>query len=178
MKGVLPGSDGERAFTLMEIMAAVFMLGVLLMPLLTIRERATGRVERAHARLRALVHAENLLSRHLRDTDELLDDEGLVEEDPFFRYEATFEDWDLDTGLPAEDDDELDDRGLFGENAPADAGVPPDEAEDFTFHEVRRFEIEIFWPHADRADDEESLRVEGFLPRVPEVSSLFDDRRR
>lgn len=153
----------------MEVMAAVFMLGVLLLPLLTIRERATGRVERAHSRFRAIVHAENILTQHLRDPQEVLQGGGEVEDDPYFRYELTIEDWDASTSLP-EVDEEDDESSLFDEITPGDAGVPPEDEDEvlFSLHEVRRFEVEVFWPHHEKADQEESLRLEGFIPRVPD----------
>src|SRR5690606_38531572 len=101
-----PASTG---FTLMEIMAAVFMLGVLLLPLLTVKERATSRVERAHARMRALVHAERMLSEARTDPRERLQQEGRVEADEWFRYEFTVEDWDLSTSFADPDDEDAED---------------------------------------------------------------------
>jgi len=168
----------EQGFTLMEIMAAVFMLGVLLLPLLTIKERATSRVERAHARLRALVHAEDMISAARRDPKEHLEEEGRIDGDEWYRYEFTLENWDASTSFADPDEDEDGNSTLFPENAPADAAIPATDAQEETDpHKVRRFQIEIFWPHFEHPDQEDSLRFDGFLPRVAEARGAVFNRR-
>ncbi|GJM20344.1 MAG: hypothetical protein DHS20C15_02590 [Planctomycetota bacterium] len=160
----------------MEIMAAVFMLGVLLLPLLTIKERATSRVERAHARLVALGHAEDMLSLARRDPKEHLEAEGRVDGDEWYRYEFTLEDWDTSTSFADTEDDEAE-SGLFDDNSPLDAGIPPTgEEEETDPHKVRRFQIEIFWPDFERPDVEDSIRLDGFLPRVAEERGAVFNR--
>lgn len=169
---------GQQGFTLMEIMAAVFMLGVLLLPLLTIKERATSRVERAHARLKALVHVENMISAARRDPVERFEEEGRVEGDEWYRYQITIENWDASTSFADPDEDELGNSTLFPDNAPGDAAIPPGEAEEETDpHKLRRFQIEIFWPHFEHPEQEDSLRFDGFLPRVAEArGAVFNNR--
>jgi len=163
-----PSADWRAAsgFTLLEIMVTVAIFGICLLPILHVREEATNRAYRTEHMLQGLHIAQELIAEHGREIEQMKQVESRFEDDPAFRYVVTFEDWDLATGRAEDELDEeetLDDPN--GPLAPADAAVPPEDVRGDP-HKVRRFRIEVFWPDIETADDEESLLLEGFIPRM------------
>jgi len=168
-----PRHTAEGGFTLLEIMTTVGLVAVVLLPILAEREHSMNRAYRATYMLRALHHAEEILAERARDHEQADLAQGWVEEDEAFRYEFTVKNYDLSTGRDEDEEDEND----FGPNAPVDAGRnEPDEAEDRDDpHKVRRFKIQVYWPGLDDEEEEESIVLEGYLPRIWEIP--LDDRR-
>ncbi len=159
------GRGASAGFTLLEIMMTVFLLGVVILSILGVRETATNRAFRSKNQMLALHHAQELLADHARDLDQLDRFEGRIEDATDFHYELTLEDWDLSTGRAEDDeeDDAFDDPS--GALAPADAGAYEEQAIDDP-HRVRRFRVKVFYPHVTEEDSEEFVLLEGFLPRM------------
>jgi prepilin-type N-terminal cleavage/methylation domain-containing protein len=169
----------QAGFTLLEVMATVGLVGLVLLPILQVREQASHRAYQTSHMMRGLNYAQTLLSQQTRSLDELDEWEGRIEDEPAFRYVVTLEDWDLATGRSESEGDEDD---LF--NDPSGA-IPPSDAattlEDLTDdpHLVRRFHIEVFWPSLDAGDAEaeDSVVLEGFLPRIWEEEDTLGFNR-
>jgi hypothetical protein len=147
-----------------------------MLPILLVREQATARAHRAKNQLEALHHAETLLAERTRDVRPVDNEEGVVEDDPYFRYQLTLENFDLSTGRSEQEDEDWqqEQESMFGGNVPPDAGVIDEEDRDNP-HLVRRFELHILWPDEEKDDVERELVLEGFLPRVwkEEVGSML-----
>lgn len=169
----------ERGFTLLEVMVTVALLGLVILPILSVRQVSTRKAYKASRLIMGLSHAEQLLADCALELRELDGREGDIEDDPTFTYTITLKEYDLSTGLNVYDDEINDDvfsdfeRGLL----PGDAGIPPDDEDEerSSPHRVRRYEITVYWPSWDApgsraADDDEEaldeLTLEGFLPRV------------
>ena len=166
---------GQGGFTLLEIMVTVAILGLAILPMLHVREKAANRAYRTTHLMRGLHHAEELVARYGREKDQIPQFEGVVEEEPQFRYLMTFENWDLASGRSEdelEEDAEDEDSGII---RPPDAGTVEEDPRGDP-HKVRRYRIEVFWPNIEEEDAEESVVLEGFLPRIWEepVASLGD----
>ena len=176
----------ERGFTLIEIMVTVALLGVVILPILQVRQVSTRKAYRASRLIMGLSHAEQLLADCALELREFEGQEGEIENDPTFTYAITLKEYDLSTGLNVYDDelenDVFDDyeQGLL----PGDAGVPPDDEDEerTSPHRVRRYKITVFWPswNAPSSDDEDDdaldeLTIEGFLPRVFEDEEEDDE---
>lgn len=176
----------ERGFTLLEIMVTVALLGLVILPILQVRQASTRKAYRASRLIMGLSHAEQLLADCALQLRELEGLEGEIESDPAFTYSMTLKEYDLSTGLNVYDDELEDDvfddyeQGLL----PGDAGLPPDDEDEerSSPHRVRRYKITVFWPSWDApsADDEDDdaldeLTIEGFLPRVFEEEEEDDE---
>jgi len=159
----------QSGFLLLEVMVTVALIGGLLLPILLVRESAQNRAYHSGHLMRAMQYAEILLASAMREPTPAAAQEGYVEDDRAFRYELLIEDWDLATGRSEEENEEDERNEEFGSvsaGAPLDAGIgglEEDEREDP--HKVRRFEIQVFWPGLE-LDEEDSVMLEGFLPRV------------
>jgi prepilin-type N-terminal cleavage/methylation domain-containing protein len=166
-----PARDpGQRGFTLLEVMVTVGLIGVVLLPILQVREQATNRAYRSKYMLLALHHGQELLAKYGRELDQVDKYEGRIEEEPSLRYEITFQDWDISTGRPEDEEDEDDPfANDFGALAPSDAVTEEEEAAINDPHRVRRFSIKVFFPDVTDEDAEEQLTLEGFLPRMWEL---------
>lgn len=167
----------QRGFTLLEVMVTIGLIGVVLLPILAVREQATNRAYRSKYMLAALHHAQELLAEHGREIEPIDKYEGRVEEEPSLRYLITFEDWDLATGRP--EDEELDDNDPFGNNfgaiPPSDAVAEEEEEDIDDPHRVRRFSIKVYYPDVEEVDAEQVVVLEGFLPRMWERDSGWLD---
>jgi len=164
---------GQRGFTLLEVMVTIGLIGVVLLPILAVREQATNRAFRSKYMLLALHQAEELLAKHGRELEQIDKYEGRVEEHPSLRYEITFENWDLATGRP--EDEELEDDPFandFGAIPPSDAVAAEEEDIDDP-HRTRRFSIKVYYPDVEIVDAEELIVLEGFLPRMWERDQGF-----
>ena len=170
----------QRGFTLLEVMVTVGLIGIVLLPILQVREQATNRAFRSKYMLLALHHGQELLARYGREIDQIDKYEGRVEEAPSLRYEISFQDWDLSTGRPV--DEELEDDPFandYGALPPSDAVAAEEEEDIDDPHRVRRFSIKIYFPDVDTEDKEEMVVLEGFIPRMWEKggnSQEFGDR--
>ncbi|MDG2149411.1 MAG: type II secretion system protein [Planctomycetota bacterium] len=169
-------SQAQRGFTLLEVMVTIGLIGVVLLPILTVREQATNRAYRSKYMLLALHHAQELLAEHGREIEPIDKYEGRVEEENSLRYVITFEDWDLATGRS--EDEMLEEDPFandFGAIPPSDA-VAEEEEEDINDpHRVRRFSIKVYYPDVEEVDQEQMVALEGFLPRMWERDSGFLD---
>jgi len=177
----------EKGFTLLEVMVAVGLLGLVILPILRVRQIATRSAYNASHLVTALSHAEQLLSDYALNWREIDNLEGEIEEEAgnrrrteaVYRYLVTMKEYDLSTGLNVYDDEMDDDvfsdyeQGLL----PGDAGIPPEDEDEERGnpHRVRRYEITMFWPswganesESDKDESLDELTIEGFLPRVYE----------
>lgn len=166
----------QGGFTLLEIMCAVALVGLTVLPLLEVREQCYARAYRASRMQAAMNHAEQLVVKCLLTADEYDQYEAPVEDDPQFRYVLSLEEFDVSTGLTAkeaENQQEQDgtDTGAasFGSSLPGDAGFAEEEQEDRDDpHVVRRFHVTVLWPAWTGEDDDawDQVELEGFLPMV------------
>ena len=183
-----PDRVGPQAgFTLLEIMVVVGLLGMVILPILGVREQSSQRAYRSAHMSTALNYAEQLLADAMVMTQERDEYGGPIDGDPEYSYVLTLREFDLSTGLHLDEeaDDALyqDDPDAALAYQPSDADtVPEEEDEERTNpHRVRRFSIEVFWPRWDAPEgeeDEESLDsviLEGFLPRYWEDEEDDED---
>ena len=169
----------QSGFLLLEVMVTVALIGGLILPILLVRESAQNRAYHSGHIMRALQYAEVLLANSMREPTPQSSQEGYVEDDRAFRYEILIEDWDLGTGRSEKENEEDEDNQDFGTNSvgdgsnPLDAGIGGVEEDDRNNpHKVRRFEVEVFWPGLE-PDKEDSLVLEGFLPRIWEETDAY-----
>jgi len=155
-------------------MVTVALVGVVVLPLLEVREQSSAMAYKSGHLLRAQAHAQRLLTQRLLDPDRAKDEAGIVEEDPVFHYLVTLEDYDLSTGRVVEEQDEagftqstnFSEDSAFAGGLPGDALPGPDElSEADSQHRVRRLRLTLSWPSLD-SDAPDQLVLEGFLPRV------------
>ena len=155
----------ERGFTLLEIMATVGLVGIVLLPILMSIEYADNRTYRATHMLRATSYAQEIVADLVRESRAIEGEQGVIEDDPAFRYELDVEDFNLATGRA---DGEEDDDDLFGDRdrslVPADAGTGEGVDKNDPYL-VRRYQITVYWP-SFVDENEEQITLEGFLPRV------------
>lgn len=175
-----PGQASQAGFTLLEIMATVGLVALVLLPILTVRESATNKAWRASQMLQAVQHAEQLLARRARDVDPVDQEQGLIDEDPFYRYELTLENYDLATGLSEEEEEEQEQRedSIFAD-PPPDAGMLEEDDRDDP-HKVRRFAIKILWPGIEEEQQDSELVLEGYIPRIwkdEPATRMLDENR-
>lgn len=168
-------------FTLLEIMVTLALVGLLIVPLLTVRETAAHIAFRSTHLMKALAFGQELLAERMTDPEIIKDQIGFIEDNPAFRYELSIENFDLATGRVEEED--IDPNNPYSINspfAPSDAGVPPtpDEDELNDPNLVRRVKLTIFFPSLDD-DEEEKVVLEGYIPRATEndPGSLLDGIR-
>ncbi|MHC4846026.1 MAG: type IV pilus modification PilV family protein [Planctomycetota bacterium] len=172
----------NAGFTLLEIMVTLAVVGLAILPVLTVREDSAHMAYRSSRMMQALTYAERLLAERMTDPEVLKDRVGFIEDDPAFRYEISIEDFDLATGrVEEEDDDPNSPYSINSPFAPADAGVPPgmeDEEEMNDPNLVRRVKLTIFYPGLDE-ELEEKVVLEGYIPRATEKDpgSLLDGNR-
>lgn len=165
----------QGGFTLLEIMLCVAIIGVVLLPMLQARGQAQALAFRAERMFDATNLAQEFLAVRIRDLQSVREERGVIEEDPSFRYEFTLENFDLSTGY-GEDEEQTDPFGDYQGYVPGDA-QSPDEKEERTPYKVRRYELTLSWDGFDEDSEEESYKIEGYLPRIwdPETSSLSPD---
>jgi prepilin-type N-terminal cleavage/methylation domain-containing protein len=171
-----PLARSESGFTLLEIMATVALVGICILPMLEMRERASQLAYKSGHMLRALAYGERILTDRMLNPARVKDEAGLVEEDPAYEYKLTVEVYDLSTGRVVEEKDASSDfstttsfstTSSFTTGAPGDAGPPGDETKEDIAHQVRRVKVTISWPSL-QGEQPEQLVLEGFLPLVEE----------
>jgi prepilin-type N-terminal cleavage/methylation domain-containing protein len=176
---------GQAGFTLLEIMVVVGIVGLCILPILTVKGQSTARAYKAKMMRTAMDHAERLLVDCMRTEEEYDRYESTIEQDSTFTYVLTLEEFDVSTGLTAEEAEDVeaeedDGQSLFGGSTPGDAGVgnpDEDDEERDNPHLVRRFRIRVLWPSWDGEDDEadDYVDLEGYLPRVFDREEEEDD---
>lgn len=179
----------QRGFTLLEIMCVVGLLGVVILPILGVREQSSQRAYRSSHMIVALNYAEQILADAMVMTDERDELVGQIEDDPQYTYTLTLKEFDLSTGMHQDEDldDEFyqDDSDAALAYQPGDSGTTPEEEDEERDnpHRVRRFSIEVRWPKWSVPDGEDeqsdaafdSVLLEGFLPRYWEDEEEEDD---
>jgi prepilin-type N-terminal cleavage/methylation domain-containing protein len=172
----------SAGFTLLEIMVTLAVVGLAIIPMLTVRENSAHMAYRSSHMMQALTYAERLLAERMTDPEIVKDQIGFIEEDPAYRYEISIEDFDLATGrVEEEDDDPNSPYSINAPFAPADAGVPPGIEEEEEMNDpnlVRRVKLTVFYPGLDE-EEEEKVVLEGYIPRATEKDpgSLLDENR-
>lgn len=174
----------QGGFTLLEIMATVAVVALFVLPVLQVRQQSNARAYRASRMLTAMHYAEQLVVHSVFTTETYDRYQSTVEEDNNYIYELTLEEYDLSTGLTADEAEEQEaesdfesDDPLFSGPVPGDAGVPPeDEEERDSFHRVRRFRIRVSWPSWEGEDEDsfEHVDLEGYLPRAYDREEKVD----
>ena len=157
-------------------MATVALVGICILPMLEMRERASQLAYKSGHMLRALAYGERILTDRMLKPERVKDEAGLVEEDPAYEYKLTVEVYDLSTGRVVEEQDpnsefstttNFSTTSKFTSGAPADAGPETDETKEDIAHQVRRVKVTISWPSLE-GEMPEQLVLEGFLPLVEE----------
>jgi prepilin-type N-terminal cleavage/methylation domain-containing protein len=175
-----PHDPGRGGFTLIEIMVTLALVGLTLLPLLELRQTASNMAYKSGHMLQAMTYGQRLLAERLTDPERLKERQGVIEEDPAYRYEISLEDFDLSTGRVEEEEDE---QGEFSEDTsfstdsaftPGDAATNVDESMENEAYKVRRVKVTIYYP-ALAGDEEERFVLEGYVPRAidPEAESLL-----
>ncbi|RKY21656.1 MAG: hypothetical protein DRQ55_03515 [Planctomycetota bacterium] len=178
----------SAGFTLLEIMATVALVGLLVLPMLEVREQATARAYKASRMNAAMDHAERLLVKCMSTVEVYDRYESPVELDPQFTSILTLEEFDVSTGLTRDEADDMQDtegegESLFGAVIPGDAGggeLDEDDEERNNPHLMRRFRIRVEWLSWDGEDDEshDHVDLEGYLPRIWEREQEPEDADR
>ncbi len=153
-------------------MASLAIVGLCILPILEARELATNKAFRSGHMLTALSYAQRLLAERMRDPERLKERQGVIEEDPVYRFEMTLEDFDLSTGRVEEEDESAQgaaSSGFSTESAftPPNDAVPEDESKENAAYKVRRVTVRVFYPAVD-GDREDQIVLEGYVPRVIE----------
>lgn len=156
-------------FTLLELMLTLAIVGLALVPMLSVREGAQNRAFRTVHMLAALDHAQTELAE--RVLERLARDEEVHAKDQFtsdgtYTYELLVERFDLASGRPESDEDE-DQAGQFTDEFMSrfgDAGLPEEEAEDDPYL-VRHYRLAVTYPDASEKGSA-TLVLEGFWPLV------------
>lgn len=156
-------------------MVTVAMLGVCILPLLEVREKASHLAYKSGHLMRAMTYGQRMLTDRMLNPDRAKDETGLVEEDPVYQYVLTVEVFDLSTGRVVEEDQETNfsQSSQFSTSsaftnatpAPGDAGPAGGVKPEDISHEVRRVKLTISWPSIDN-EQPDQLVLEGFLPPV------------
>jgi prepilin-type N-terminal cleavage/methylation domain-containing protein len=165
-----PEQRSSAGFTLLEVMVTLAVVGLTIIPLLTVRENASLMAYRSSHMMKALAYAEQLLAEHMTNPEIIKEQIGYIENDTAFRYELSIENFDLATGrVEEEDDDPNNPYSISSPFAPDDAGVPPGMEQEEELADpnlVRRVKLTIFYPGFD--DEEEQVMLEGYIPRASE----------
>jgi prepilin-type N-terminal cleavage/methylation domain-containing protein len=171
----------HRGFTLIEVMVTLALVALAILPLLELRQRASNMAFRSGHMLQAMTYAQQLLADRATDPELVKDRQGVIEEDPVYRYEITVENFDLSTGR-VENQSDVDNAANGGTNftnqsafAPSDAGAPPaDTSDENDAYKVRRVKVTVYYP-ALEGDTEEKVELEGFTPRAidPDADTLL-----
>src|SRR5258708_5785745 len=101
---VRPAAEPARArtsaagFTLIEVMCALAIFALLILPMLTVRQSASNMAYKSGHMMTALAYGERLLAERMTNPDKVKQLQGVIEDDRDYRYELTLEDFDLSTG--------------------------------------------------------------------------------
>ncbi len=162
----------ESGFTLLEIMLALALVGVSVVPVLLVREQSHRQSQQARVANLARLKARELLSEfefHGLDTlSGEFDDRGLAG----FRYDIEVEEIDLVTGDEEDDEYDPDDKsGSKFYKGPADSVfATADEEEDEGEYPVRRVTLTLTYPNlsSSGSDEPRKLTIETIFPALPE----------
>jgi hypothetical protein len=162
-------------------MVTLALVGLTLLPLLELRQTSQNMAYRSGHMLQAMTHCQRLLAERLTDPETLKERLGVVEDDPFYRYEISIEDFDLSTGRVEEEGEAApgeyaDGTAFTTESAfvPNDAATTPPESKANPAYKVRRVKVKILYPSLEDGV-EETYALEGYVPRAvdPEAESLL-----
>lgn len=172
-EGPSRSAPAMRGFTLLEIMASVFIIGIIILPFLTTREEAQARAYRSQRMIEAANHGREFVARRMRDIVSVREERGVLEEDPTFRYEFTLENFDLSTGYGEDEENADDPYAEYPGPLPPDAQLG-DEEEERTPYKVRRYVLVLTWDGYAEESEEERFVLEGYLPRIwdPDTSTV------
>ena len=175
-------ATSERAFTLLEIMLTIAVVGVAVVPVLLIREQSKRQSYQARNANIARTLARELMSEiefHGLDPQA-----SQIEGYPGFEYEYEVEQVDLVSGEEEDEDDRNDpynqkssDNSVF--SGPRDS-VFPEEQEEEDSYLVRRVKLTIRYPNlkTNGGDEPNQLVIETILPALPEEKEEFLKKRR
>jgi len=162
-------------------MVTLALVALTILPLLELRQQASNMAFRSGHMLQAMTYAQQLLAERATDPELVKERQGVVEEDPVYRYEITIENFDLSTGR-VEDESDADNIAAGGTNfssesafVPKDAGVnEADTSDENQAYKVRRVKVTVYYPSLE-GDTEGKLELEGFTPRAidPDADSLL-----
>ncbi len=164
-------------FTLIEIMCALAIFALLILPMLAVRQTASNMAFRSGHMLTALGYAERVLAERMTNPDRVRQLQGVVEDDPDYHWELTLEDYDLSTGRVDEPEESGSGftQGTNFSTVSGFASVPPDagtpEGEDpmeIAAYKVRRYKVTMFYPSL-AGESEDKLLLEGYIPRATEA---------
>jgi prepilin-type N-terminal cleavage/methylation domain-containing protein len=176
-------ATSDKAFTLLEIMLTMAIVGVAVVPALLIREQSKRQSYQARNANIARTLARELMSE--------IEFHGLdprasrIEGYPGFEYEYEIEQVDLVSG---EEEDEQDQNDPYNQQrtdsrvftGPGDAIFPEEQEQDDDSYLVRRVKLTIRYPNLkkDGADQPNQLVIETILPALPEEAAEFNKRNR
>jgi prepilin-type N-terminal cleavage/methylation domain-containing protein len=168
----LPRDRARAGFTLLEILVTLAVVSLAIVSLLGVRDASWNMAYRSGHMMRAASYAEELLAQHLINPETLDEYQGVVEDDPIYRYELTIEDYDLSTGRveEPEDQDGFSQASNFSSTSaftPPDAYTPEDDEAADDPYRVRRFRVRISYPSLSGDGDDEYV-LEGYAPRATE----------
>ena len=164
-------------FTLIEIMCALGIFALLVLPMLIVRQSASNMAYRSNRMLTAMGYADKLLAERMTNPERVNQLPGVIEADPTYHWELTLEDYDLSTGRV--DEPENDGTGFSkdtnfsktsGFAAPGDAGVPVPDETDLPAYKVRRYKLTVWYP-SERDDTEDKVVLEGYIPRATDLEA-------
>lgn len=175
-------ANSEHAFTLLEIMLTIAVVGVALVPILLVREQSRRQSYQARNANIARTLARELISEiefHGLDPQA-----SQIEGYPGFEYEYEIEQIDLVSGEEEGEDDRNDQYNQDSSSSavfsgPGDA-IFPEEQEQQDAYLVRRVKLTIRYPNlkTNAGDEPNQLVIETILPALPEEEEVFLERRR
>jgi len=164
-------------FTLIEIMCALGIFALLVLPMLVVRQSASNMAYRSNRMLTAMGYADKLLAERMNDPERVNQLMGIIETDPVYHWELTLEDYDLSTGRvdePQNDGTNFSTDTNFSKTsgfaAPGDAGVPAPEEDDLPAYKVRRYKLTVWYP-SGRDETEDKIVLEGYIPRATDLEA-------
>lgn len=152
----------RRGFTLLEILFTIVIVGVPVVMMLLIRERATRQSMQAyHYNVARMLARELLTELEFHELDRY---EGPFDGFPGFSYQIEVEDVDLVTGEGEKEGDE-DSEAAY---TPVDA-IDPEEGTEQLDYPVRRVKLTLRYPNLRDPDAKEplELRIQTILPPLP-----------
>jgi prepilin-type N-terminal cleavage/methylation domain-containing protein len=172
-----PTRRAAAGFTLIEIMCALGIFALLVLPMLVVRQSASNMAFRSNRMLTALSYSDKLLAERMTNPERVNQLLGVVETDPDFHWELTLEDYDLSTGRvdePQNDGTGFSDGTNFSTVSafanPSDAGAPTDTEADISSYKVRRYKLTMWYP-GQHDDNEDKLVLEGYIPRATDAEA-------
>lgn len=160
-----------RGFTLLEVLVAVALIGISIIPMLAVRERSQNQAYQArNANLARALACEILSEIEFHGIDR---NGGPIDGYPGFEFEVEIHEEDLLTGESAEDD-----KDPYGKKpnasgqpnyVPGDAMLPPDAEKEYPVRIVR---LTLRYPSLQPdAEEPESLVIETIFPALPDPNA-------